>query len=245
MTSASNICAYASHLFLRTHSSKPLVCLFPPLFKQNLLSFIYLVYRVLPRTTVLHLLKCLSQDPHPSPWVSALVRQLERNLGAQSQEPLHSPLCSQRLKELSQRLVGGDETGGWAKCFVGQGVESGSQSGSSELGTQRKRKASFVTQDLDGEEPRQQSKRIKMDICGNECLDAEEQSAKDEISGSFERDAPAETPAEELQPASDGRCDIMPEHIQVERSSILFKLIIHFHNSTNLFFSIKEQTFQQ
>ncbi|XP_073325878.1 Fanconi anemia group E protein [Pagrus major] len=193
---------------------KPLVCLFPPLFKQNLLSFIHLVYPVLPRTAVLHLLKCLSQDPHPSPWASALVRQLQRNLGAQSEEPLHTPLCSQRLKELSQRLVGVDETGGWAKCFSGQGVESGSQSGSSEPGTQRKRKSSFVTQELDGEEPRQQSKRIKMDIYGSECLDAEQQSAKDEISGSLESDAPAEMPAEELQPSSDSPCDVLPEHIK-------------------------------
>lgn len=127
-------------------------------------------------------------------------------------------------------------------------MESGSQSGSSEPGTQRKRKASFVTQDLDGREPRQQSKRIKMDICDSECLEAEEQSAKDEISGSLERDAPAETPAEELQPASDSRCDILPEHIQVERSFIcpVDAQTYYLSSQFNQFvFSIKEQNFQQ
>uniref|UniRef100_A0A8D0ADF9 FA complementation group E n=1 Tax=Sander lucioperca TaxID=283035 RepID=A0A8D0ADF9_SANLU len=193
---------------------KPLVCLFPALFKQNLLSFIYLVQSVLPRTTVLHLLKCLSQDLHPSPWVTALVRQLERNLGAHNEDPLYTTLCCQRLKELSQRLVGSGESEGWAKCFSDQPVESESQSASclSELGTQRKRKGSFVTLDSDGEETGQQRKRIKMDLCGSECLDAEEQSAKAEALGS---DAPEETPAEELQPAPDSSCDALPEHIKV------------------------------
>ncbi|XP_044068294.1 Fanconi anemia group E protein isoform X2 [Siniperca chuatsi] len=196
---------------------KPLVCLFPALFKHNLLSFIYLVHSVLPRTSVLHLLTCLGQDPHPSPWVTALVRQLERNLGVYNEEPLYTPLCSQRLKELSQHLAGFGETGGWAKCFSGQRVESESQSASglSELGTQRKRKGSFVNLDSDGEETAQQSKRIKMDACGSESVDAEEQSAKEEISGRLESDAPAETHAEQLQPVPDSPCDALPEHIKV------------------------------
>ncbi|TMS15898.1 Fanconi anemia group E protein [Larimichthys crocea] len=194
---------------------KPLVCLFPALFKQNLLSFVYLVYPVLPRTTIIHLLKCLSQDPHPTPWVSTLVRQLERNLRGHREEPLCTPLCSQRLKELSQRLVGLGETGGWAECFSGQHVESGSQSASglSELGTQRKRKSSFVSPNSDGEETGQQSKRIKMDVGGSEGLNAEEQSAKEEITERLEVDALGETRAKETAPGS--LSDALPEHIKV------------------------------
>ncbi|XP_040909161.1 Fanconi anemia group E protein [Toxotes jaculatrix] len=194
---------------------KPLVCLFPSLFKQNLLSFIHLVHSVLPQTSVLHLLKCLSQDPHPNPWVTTLGRQLERGLGVHNEEPLYTPLCSQRLKELTQRLAGVGETSGWAKCLSGQTIESGSQSASGllELGTQRKRKSSFVSPDSGGEEMGQQSKRIKMDVCGSECVDAEEQSANEETSGRFEKDAAEETPAEELQPAPD--TDSLPEHIKV------------------------------
>lgn len=52
-----------------------------------------------------------------------------------------------------------------------------------------------------------------MDVCGSECLDAEEQSTKEEM---LESDAAAETPAEELQPALDGPCGALPEHIKVE-----------------------------
>ncbi|XP_023283229.1 Fanconi anemia group E protein [Seriola lalandi dorsalis] len=199
-------------------SVKPMVCLFPALFKQNLLSFIYLVHSVLPQTSVLHLLKCLGQDPHPNPWITALGRQLKRSLGVHSEEPLCTPPCSQRLKELSQRLVGFGAAGGWAKCLSGQpsGSESQRSSGLSEQGTQRKRKGSFVTLDSEGDkETEQQSKRIKMDICGSECVDAEEQSANEETTGRLERDAPAETPAEDLQPAADSPRDSLPEHIKV------------------------------
>ncbi|KAF0036332.1 hypothetical protein F2P81_011644 [Scophthalmus maximus] len=206
------------HPGAQTLTVKPLVCLFPALFKQNLLSFIYLIHSVLPPTSVLCLLKCLSQDPHPNPWISALGRQLRRSLGVHDEEPLYTPLCSQRLKELSQRLVVSGETGGWAKCLTGPTEESGSQSASglSELGTQRKRKVSFVTVDSGGEEETgQQSKRIKMDVCGNECVSAEEQNANEETSERLERDARAETPAEELQPAPGRLCDSLPEHIKV------------------------------
>ncbi|XP_018521490.1 Fanconi anemia group E protein [Lates calcarifer] len=196
---------------------KPLVCLFPALFKQNLLSFIYLAHSVLPQTSVLHLLKCLSCDPHPNPWVTALGRQLERSLGAHSEEPLYTPQCSQKLKELSQRLAGFGEIGGWTKCLSGQTVECESQrmSGLSELGTQRKRKSSFVALDSGDEETGQRSKRIKMDVCGSERIDAEEQSTNEEASGRLDRDAPAETPVEEMQLAPDSPCDPLPEHIKV------------------------------
>ncbi|XP_003448271.3 Fanconi anemia group E protein [Oreochromis niloticus] len=187
---------------------KPLVCLFPPLFKQNLLSFIHLVHSVLPRTAVLHLIKCLSQDSRPNPWVTALCRQLERDLETHREVPLYTTLCSQRLKELSQHLIGSAETGGWTKCFSSQTeFESQSTSDLSELGTQRKRKGSFVSVGSDGEETGSQSKRIKMD--DNECVTAEELRVNKEMPGAPESDAAAETPA------SDSSCDGLPEHIKV------------------------------
>ncbi|XP_034445627.1 Fanconi anemia group E protein isoform X1 [Hippoglossus hippoglossus] len=193
-------------------SVKPLVSLFPASFKQNLLSFVYLIHSVLPQTSVLRLLECLSQDPHPNPWTSALCRQIRRSVGVHDEEPLYTPLCSQRLKELSQRLVVCGETGGWAKCLSDQTVESGSQSASSlsELGTQRKRKVSLVTVDSGDEETGQQSKRIKMDVRGSE-QKAEEQDVNKETSERLER----ETPAEELQPAPDCQSESLPEHIKV------------------------------
>lgn len=113
-------------------------------------------------------------------------------------------------------MVGFGETGGWAKCLSGQTVESESlrASGLSELGTQRKRKGSFVTLDSGDEETGQQIKRIKMDGCGGERVDAEEQSTNEVTSGRLERDAPAETPAEE-QAAPDSPSHSLPEHIKV------------------------------
>lgn len=193
--------------FFPTSSRKPLVCLFPSVFKQNLLSFIHLVHSGLPRTAVLHLISCLGQDSRPNPWVTALCRQLERNLGTHHEEPLHTAACSQKLKELSQRLIGSSETGGWAKCFSGQTAESESQSVSnlSEVGTQRKRKGSFVHADLEGEEMGQQSKRIKID---DECDTAEEQGAKKEA-GVSESDTVVETAA------LNSSCEALPQHIKV------------------------------
>ncbi|KAK5894563.1 hypothetical protein CesoFtcFv8_011245 [Champsocephalus esox] len=160
----------------------PLVWLFTALLKKNLLSFINLVYLSLPCPPILHLLKCLCQDPHRTPWMTAMIRQLERNLEVHNEEPLYTPHCGHRLKELSQRLVGSDETGGWAKCFSRQTSECERASGSSELGTQRKRKGIFLALDSDGEDTGQESKRIKVEVCGSESLDDEEKSATTELS---------------------------------------------------------------
>lgn len=150
-------------------------------------------------------------------------------MGINSEQPLYTPLCSQRVKELSQCLVGFGETGGWAKFFDSHATESEaqSQSGLSEQGTQRKRKSSFVTLDSDGDEEVQQNKRIKMDVCDCERLDAAEQSTKEGKSERIESDAPAATSDDGLQPAPDSPCDVLPEHIQVQS-------LICFHNFTCL-----------
>lgn len=168
------------------------------------------MHSVLPRTAVLHLIKCLSQDSRPNPWVTALCRQLERDLETHREVPLYTTPCSQRLTELSQGLIGSAETGGWTKCFSGQTAEFESQSTSdlSELGTQRKRKGSFVSVGSDGEETGSQSKRIKMD--DNECVTAEELRVPKEMPGAPESDVAAETPA------SDSSCCGLPEQIKVK-----------------------------
>ncbi|XP_041655559.1 Fanconi anemia group E protein [Cheilinus undulatus] len=195
---------------------QPLVCLFPTLFKQNLLSFIHLVQPILPQSTVLPLLNCLEQDPHPSPWVTALVRQAKRSMGVCDEGLLCSPTCSERLKELSQRFAGCGPTGGWAKCLSHQTEESESQraSGLSELGTQRKRKSSLVSLDSDEDGTGQKNKRMKMDVCVSECIETKEPSLTEKLSGGLESDAPTESLAEEQQPAPEHPCDL-PEHIKV------------------------------
>ncbi|KAM4736993.1 Fanconi anemia group E protein isoform 2-T2 [Anableps anableps] len=194
-----------------TLSVKPLVCLFPPLFKQNLLTFLYLVHSAIPGPTVLLLLKCLSHDSNPTPWVRALGRQLERKLEMNHKDPLYSERCSQKLKKLSERLGGSSEAGGWADCFNSQTEESESyrRPDLPEHGTQWKRRASFDHVDTDREETVQESKRLKTDVHVDEPIDAEDKKVRMETQAGSE--STAETPAETLH-------DGLPEHI---RGSVL------------------------
>lgn len=106
------------------------------------------------------------------------------------------------------------ESGGW-KHLDEQMAESAAQgaSGFSELSTQRKRKGSF---DSDGEEVVQQSKRIKTEVLGDgELVEAQESSALEEKSQLLHKSV-CRSPAEVLQPVTDGTWDALPEHIKVE-----------------------------
>lgn len=163
-------------------------------------------------------------------------------MGVHSEEPLYTPQCSQRLEKLSQRLVGFGENGGWAKCFSGEAEESGSptKSSVSEQGTQRKRKGSFIILDSDGEETGQQSKRIKMDVSGSECLHEAQHSTDDVISARLGRDASEGTADGGLQPASDSPCDVLPEHIKVGKDVVCSVYIDIYHNFINLVSFIRD-----
>ncbi|XP_054905330.1 Fanconi anemia group E protein isoform X2 [Poeciliopsis prolifica] len=195
-----------------TLSVKPLVCLFPPVFKQNLLIFLYLVNAAIPGPTILLLLRCLAQDSNPTSWVRALSRQLERKLEINFKDPLYSEQCRQKLKQLSENLGGSSKAGGWAECFNSQKEESESYCIPDllEHGTQRKRRASFDADvDADGEEAVQESKRLKMDMHVEEPVDAEDEEVRMNTPGGSA--SAAETPA--------GRPhDGLPEHI---RGSVL------------------------
>ncbi|XP_047223247.1 Fanconi anemia group E protein [Girardinichthys multiradiatus] len=190
-----------------TLSVKPLVCLFPPLFKQNLLTFLYLVYSAVPVPAVILLLKCLRQDSKPTPWVRTQSRLLERKLEMNHKDPLYSEQCSQKLKKLLERLGGFCETGGWADCFNSQTEEYETHAGPdlSEPETQRKRRASFDHVDADSKETVQESKRMKMDMH----IDAEEEKVRMDTQGGTESAA---------KTLADGLHDGLPEHI---RGSVL------------------------
>ncbi|XP_019733980.1 Fanconi anemia group E protein isoform X1 [Hippocampus comes] len=140
---------------------QPLVWLFPPLFQQNLLTFIYLVHSRFHKAAVLRLLLCLGQDPHPDPWVTAWKKQLERTLGCPMDEPLYSPACAQRLTALSRRV--GGETGGWAQCSGLQAEEPQTAPVLSEAGTHKKRKGHFDALNNEDEEIQMQKKRMRTD----------------------------------------------------------------------------------
>lgn len=213
-------CLPYSHTRFLMFSRKPLVCFFPTLFKQNLLTFISLVHQLLPRTAVQDLLVCPSQDPDRGPWVSALMRQLERAIGVHSEGPLCTPACCQRLKQLSLRFVGPGGARGWAHCFGGHLKDSGNCSPSPEQETQKKRKSSQISLDSDGEDTEQQSKRPKVDACRMECIDAAEQSVKGELSESL---VASEGTDKNIHPATDSgsQYSFLPQHIKVTTDGLI------------------------
>lgn len=213
-----------------SYSSKPLVCLFPTLFKQNLLTFISLVHQLLPQTAIRDLLVCLSQEPHRSPWVSALISQLERNMGVPSEEPLCTPMCSQRIKQLSQQFVSPRGTRGWADCFGGLVKGSGFLTNSLEQGTQKKRKSSQISLDSDVDETVQQKKRSKMDVSRQECVDAAEQNTKEGTPEKLQS-VSSEGTDEKLQPPTDSESliDALPQHMKVTTDHLICSVKCLFH----------------
>lgn len=145
-------------------------------------------------------------------------------MGIHSEEPLCTPACSQRLKDLSQKCVGPGGSRGWADCFGGA-KDSESLSNSSEQGTQKKRKSSQIDLSSDGEETEQPSKRSKVDTCSNDCVEAAEEGAKDEISGKLESVVDVvDVTDEKLQPATDSERphDALPQHLKVTTDAIKF-----------------------
>lgn len=209
------------------------MCLFPTLFKQNLLTFISLVHRLLPQTAIRDLLVCLSQEPHKSPWVSALISQLERNIGVHSEEPLCTPIFSQRIKQLSQQFVSPGGTRGWADCFGGLGGKgSGTLTNSLEQGSQKKRKSSQISLDSDGDETVQQRKRSKMDVCRQECVDAAEQNTKEDTPEKLQSVVSSAGTDEKIQPATDSESliDALPQHMKVTTDHLICSVKCLFHS---------------
>lgn len=134
-------------------------------------------------------------------------------MGVHSEEPLCTPLCSQRLEHLAQQFGGPGGPSAWADCFAGLVKDSGTLSNAPEQGTQKKRKSSQISLDSGGEETEQQSKRSKVDTGGNDCLDPAE---KEEISEKLDSIVPSEGTAENMQPVPDSESlEALPQHIKV------------------------------
>lgn len=163
--------------------------------------------------------------------MSALISQLERNIGVHSGEPLCTPICSQRIKQLSQKCVSPGGTRGWADCFGGLVKGSGTLTSSLEQWTQKKRKSSQISLDSDGDETVQQRKRSKMDVCSQQCVDAAEQKTKDtpEILQSV---VLSEGTDEKIQPATDSESliDVLPQHMKVTDHLISVRCLFYFQN---------------
>lgn len=154
--------------------------------------------------------------------MSALVGQLERNMGVHAEEPLCTSTCSQRIKQLSQRCVTPGGTGGWADCFGGLLKDSGTLTNSVEQGAQRKRKSSQISQDADGDETVQDSKRPKVDACLQEWVEGAGPNAKEDASEKSQS-VPSEGTDGEKQPATDPESlmDALPQHMKVTTGHLI------------------------
>ncbi|KAG7472543.1 hypothetical protein MATL_G00109770 [Megalops atlanticus] len=219
---------------------KPLVCLFPVVFKRNLLSFLHLAHTELPRPALTRLLDCLSQDPSQDYWMQALLGQLRQDLRQKDpiNNPLLTPQCRERLGELCDILradngARAEERVSWFRRFVSDPPQNsveplavldpplnGAELLSGEV--QRKRKNEDADANVDGEEAGSQSKRRRMDW-GNEGL----LSSKDEdleMGGSHlhgdTENLPTVDTVEPQQLSPVGSAGTLPEHIKASISQI-------------------------
>lgn len=205
-------------------TAKPLVCLFPEAFQLNLLSFIHLIYPVLPCTSVLRLIDCLMHETTPNPWIISLARQLCRDLGVPEKEPLFTPQCGERLSKLSEYLGGG--TGhptGWTSYFCSP-AEPEMPPGEPDLlcTLQRKRKSSFVDVNPDSEGEEQQRKRPKMDLHSSEaiCSSEDPTAHTDGLSGRVDGITATANVEAQLKALVDCPYEPLPEHVKASITQI-------------------------
>ncbi|XP_031650539.1 Fanconi anemia group E protein isoform X2 [Oncorhynchus kisutch] len=213
----------------QTLTTKPLVCLFPVAFQRSLVSFLHLTHPLHPRTSVLNLLDCLSQGEHaPNPWVSALVVQLRRDLGAPGgKEPLITPQCRERLRGLCERLRdsgggGDDKATGWALCLGGPIEPQLSSSSQGGLDVVPKRKSSCVDLDSEPEDDvGQQRKRMRISVSPvdteRSCSSLEYVVGTEGLKDEMETDRVVGVipePAVEPQPAAGSPSDALPENVK-------------------------------
>lgn len=83
---------------------------------------------------------------------------------------------------------------------------------------------SFVTQDSDGEETGQQSKRVKVDKCEEDL--AAGLSGQEATSGGSEEVLLAGAPLENQEAAPDSPCHDLPEHMKV-RAQFVHHLVLN------------------
>ncbi|XP_077451535.1 Fanconi anemia group E protein [Stigmatopora argus] len=211
----------------QTLAVKPLVWLFPAAFKQNLLTFIYLSQSRLPKSAILRLVQCLAQEPCPSPWVTAMLKQLERNMNSSVEDPLYSSVCAERLAALSRRM--GGETGGWSERSGVQVQEPHTVSRVSESGVQKKRKGDFDVFIDDDVQIQHLSKKLKINESistqglGHDPLSEHIEIAEDLDSVASRQNSQDPLPkqtetAEKLKtdaPGKENTLDPLPEHIKV------------------------------
>ncbi|XP_067269917.1 Fanconi anemia group E protein isoform X2 [Pseudorasbora parva] len=140
---------------------KPLVCMFSEGFKRNLLCFLHLIHPGLPNDSVLHLLRCMTQDDGENQWSGALIKQLQRDIEGTRKGTLLTSKCTETLKNLCSRFRNNDAKGRWASCF--EGLKTEDKETDLNVLYQKKRKSDNMDHDGDAQED-PLSKRVKMDF---------------------------------------------------------------------------------
>ncbi|GAA6106073.1 Fanconi anemia group E protein [Tachysurus ichikawai] len=151
-----------------TLTTKPLVFLFPAVFKHDLLCFLHLLHPGLPRESVLSLLRCLAQDAEKNPWVCALICQLYKDLGDEGfrEDALLTPECVLSLKDLCDRFKDFRGKRGWDLCLNERRSDEVSGDCQTDVGLKkRKSEITEVHMDSDADEP--ESKRRKIDLASH------------------------------------------------------------------------------
>lgn len=187
------------------------MCLFPEVFKRNLLCFLHLIHPGLPRDNIVHLLQCLTQDHRENQWSCVFIKQLYRELEGTRKETLLTSNCTEKLRGLCERFRDQNTNGRWASCFQEIETEQADDQTDFSVLSQKKRKSDNLDRDVDDDV--QQSKRVKVDSCTaqdeDEGLPEEEEEPKMRMS---QRD---QSSASKSQTSSHQTSKVLSDHIKV------------------------------
>ncbi|XP_048858986.1 Fanconi anemia group E protein isoform X2 [Brienomyrus brachyistius] len=207
-------------------SLTPLVCLFPVAFKCGLLSFLHLIYPLVPGTCLIRLLDCLKQDPAQDPWIHVLLAQLCRDLGLDDPlgGELYSAHCRTKLEQLCQRLGNSEHSAlSLGSAFDGASPTRSSQEPVGEpdlqLHGKRRNEASEVAES--------QSKKMRLDLPATqeddgkkEALPSQAQDVVQEAAARTAGDVRMLDFWEPQQSFPEGTSVLLPEHIRASVTRI-------------------------
>ncbi|KAI4884065.1 hypothetical protein NFI96_030658 [Prochilodus magdalenae] len=202
----------------QTLATKPLVCLFPDAFKRDLLCLLHLSHSWVPRDSVLALLHCLDQEVNQKPWILALIRQLQRDIGDEDlgENSLFTQECVMRLKGLCEKFKDSQTKGGW-ELYLNEHRTEVLADSETEI-DHKKRKSEVIDLDMDTDLDEPKTKRMKLDLPASEdgergkVAEDEEEIDMHLFCGPEGRSPPGEESQHE------GSLSVLPERIKWDES---------------------------
>ncbi|KAL7884985.1 hypothetical protein AOLI_G00077550 [Acnodon oligacanthus] len=198
----------------RALTRKPLVCFFSEAFKCDLLCFLHLVHSWVPQDSVLALIHCMAQEVKQKPWIRALIRQLQRDIGDEElgQNTLLSPECVVQLKGLCEKFKDPEAKGGWELYLNEHRTEVPSDNETDSALKKRKNEVMDLDMDTDMGEPK--TKRMKMDLPASDGTESEKVAEDEEEIDMQLYCGPDRSSSSGQQPQPDDLLSILPEHIK-------------------------------